>query len=69
MVLSSPHSKPVKDDLRVKCVLRLDKDEIKYLRIAYDNTNDLIELVESFRDTINCTRDLYMASISMQMND
>lgn len=46
-----------------------DKDEIKYLRIAYDNTNDLIELVESFRDTINSTRDLYMASISMQMND
>lgn len=46
-----------------------DKDETKYLRIAYDNTNDLIELVESFRDTINSTRDLYMASISMQMND
>jgi hypothetical protein len=31
--------------------------------------NDPIELVESFRDTINSTRDLYMASISMQMND
>jgi magnesium transporter len=46
-----------------------DKDEIKYLRIACDNTNDLIELVESFRATINSTRDLYMASISMQMND
>lgn len=46
-----------------------DKDEIKYLQIAYDNTNDLIELVESFRDTINSTRDLYMTSISMQMND
>jgi len=40
-----------------------DKAEIKYLRNAYDNTNDLIELVESFRDTINSTRDLYMASI------
>lgn len=46
-----------------------DKDEIKYLQIAYDNTNDLIELVESFRDTINSTRDLYMANLSMQMND
>ena len=46
-----------------------DKDEIIYLQIAHDNINDVIELVESFRETINSTRDLYMASISMQMND
>lgn len=46
-----------------------DKNEIKYLQIAYDDTNDLIELVESFRDTINSTRELYMANLSMQMND
>jgi magnesium transporter len=46
-----------------------DKDEIIYLQIAHDNINDVIELVESFRDTINSTRDLYLASISMQMND
>lgn len=46
-----------------------DKDEIIYLQIAHDNIDDLIELVESFRDTINSTRDLYMASISMQMNE
>jgi hypothetical protein len=39
------------------------------LQIAHDNINDVIELVESFRDTINSTRDLYLASISMQMND
>jgi magnesium transporter len=46
-----------------------DKDEIKYLRIAYDDTYQLIDLVESFRDTINSTRDLYIANLSMQMND
>ncbi len=46
-----------------------DKDEIKYLQIAYDDTYQLIDLVESFRDTINSTRDLYIANLSMQMND
>jgi magnesium transporter len=46
-----------------------DRDEIKYLRIAYDDTYQLIDLVESFRDTINSTRDLYIANLSMQMND
>lgn len=46
-----------------------DKDEIRYLQIAYDDTYQLIELVESFRDTINSTRDLYTANLSMQMNE
>ena len=46
-----------------------DKDEINYLRIAYDDTYQLIDLVESFRDTINSTRDLYITNLSMQMND
>ena len=42
---------------------------MKYLQIAYDDISQLIELVESFRDTINSTRDLYMANVSLQMND
>jgi magnesium transporter len=46
-----------------------DKEEVKYLQIAYDDISQLIELVESFRETINSTRDLYMANISLQMND
>ena len=46
-----------------------DKDEIKYVRMAYDNITQLIELVESYRDTINSARDLYIANISLQMND
>ena len=46
-----------------------DKEEVNYLQIAYDDISQLIELVESFRDTINSTRDLYMANVSLQMND
>jgi hypothetical protein len=42
--------------------------EVKYLQIAYDDISQLIDLVESFRDTINSIRDLYMANVSLQMN-
>ena len=37
--------------------------------MAYDNITQLVELVESYRDTINSVRDLYIANISLQMND
>src|SRR5918996_3390889 len=43
--------------------------EVKYIEMAYDNITQLIQLVESYQDTINSTRDLYMANISLQMND
>ena len=43
--------------------------EVKYIEMAYDNITQLIQLVESYRDTINSTRDLYMPNISLQMND
>ena len=33
-----------------------DKNEIKYIQMAYDNITQLIELVESYRDTINSVR-------------
>ena len=46
-----------------------DKDEVKYIQMAYDNIAQLIELVESYGDTINSVRDLYIANISLQMND
>jgi magnesium transporter len=45
------------------------KEEVKYVEMAYDNITQLIQLVESYRDTINSTRDLYIANISLQMND
>jgi len=44
-------------------------NEIRYLQIAYDDIGQLIDLVESYGDTINSTRDLYIANISLQLND
>lgn len=46
-----------------------EKHEIKYLKIVYDDINQLIEMVESYRDTLNSTRELYIASVSLQMSD
>ena len=37
--------------------------------MAYDNINQLIELIESYRDTINSTRELYIANVSLQLSD
>lgn len=37
--------------------------------MAYDNISHLVDLVESNRDTINSVRDLYIANISLEMND
>jgi magnesium transporter len=46
-----------------------DKEGVKYLKIVYDDINNLIALVESYRDTINSTRELYIANVSLQMSD
>ena len=32
-------------------------------------SHNLVEFVESYRDTINSVRDLYIANISLKMND
>jgi magnesium transporter len=44
-------------------------NEIRYLQVAYDDIEQLIQLIESYGDTINSTRDLYIANISLQLND
>ena len=46
-----------------------DKDDIKYLQIVYNNINQLIEMIQSYQDTINSTRDLFSSSVSLQMNE
>jgi magnesium transporter len=46
-----------------------DNDEVEYIEVPYDNITQLIDLVESYRDSINSTRDLYIANVSLQMND
>ena len=45
------------------------EDGTKYLCMAYDDINQQIELVESYRNTINSTRGLYIANVSLQLND
>lgn len=46
-----------------------DKDDIKYLQIVYNNINQLIEMIQSYQDTINSTRALFSDSISLQINE
>jgi magnesium transporter len=46
-----------------------DKEDIKYLQIVYDDINQIIDLVESYHDTVNSTREIYAGSISLQLND
>jgi magnesium transporter len=46
-----------------------DKEDIKYLQILYDDINQIIDLVESYHDTVNSTREIYSGSISLQLND
>lgn len=46
-----------------------DKGDIKYLRVVHDDINQLIEMVESYRDTINSTREIFSSSISLQLDE
>jgi len=59
----------IRDVVNFLTHMEKDQDEVKYIQMAYDNITQLIELVESYRDTINSVRDLYIANISLQMND
>ncbi|HJS64650.1 MAG TPA: magnesium transporter CorA family protein [Nitrososphaeraceae archaeon] len=45
------------------------KQNIKYLKILYNNVDELVHLIESYKDTINSIRELYIANVSLQMND
>ena len=46
-----------------------DKEDIKYLNVVYGDINQLIDMVESYRDTINSTREIFSSSISLQLNE
>ncbi len=46
-----------------------DKEDLKYLKIVYDDINQLMDMIQSYRDTINSTRDTFSNSISLQTND
>ena len=59
----------VRDVVNFLSHMEKDQGEVKYIKMAYDNISQLIDLVESYRDTINSVRDLYIANISLEMND
>lgn len=46
-----------------------DKEDIKFLSIIYDSINQLIDMVESYRETINSTREVFSSSISLQLDE
>ena len=46
-----------------------DKEDIKFLSVVYDDINQLIDMVESYRDTINSTREVFSSSVSLQTNE
>ncbi len=46
-----------------------DKEDVKYLRMVYDNVVQMIDMIESYRDTMNSTREVFAASVSLRMND
>ena len=59
----------VRDVINSLIHINEDEPDIKYLKIVYDDINQLIQLVESYQDTVNSTRELYIANVSLQMND
>ena len=46
-----------------------DNEDVKYLKMVYDEVTQLIEMIESYRDTINSTREVFAGSISLRMSD
>ena len=69
LIVFRRHFWRIRDVVNFLKYIEKDTDEVKYIQMAYDNITQLLELVESYRDTINSIRDLYIANISLQMND
>lgn len=69
LIVFRRHFWRVRDVVNFLSHMEKDQNEVKYIQRAYDNISHLVELVESYRDTINSVRDLYIANISLEMND
>ena len=46
-----------------------DNEDIMYLKMVYDEVTQLIDMIESHRDTMNSTREVFAGSISLRMSD
>ncbi|HEU0046427.1 MAG TPA: CorA family divalent cation transporter [Nitrososphaera sp.] len=69
IIILRRHFWHIRDIINFLTHMQEDKPDIKYLKIVYDDINQLIDLVESYQDTVNSTRELYIANVSLQMND
>lgn len=69
MIVLRRHFWHIRDVVNFLIHVQEERPDIKYLKIVYDNINQLIELVESYQDTVNSTRELYIANVSLLMND
>jgi magnesium transporter len=69
LIVFRRHFWRVRDVVNFLSHMEKDQTEVKYIQMAYDNISQLVDLVESYRDTINSIRDLYIANISLEMND
>jgi magnesium transporter len=46
-----------------------DNEDVMYLKMVYDEVTQLIDMIESHRDTMNSTREVFAGSISLRMSD
>jgi magnesium transporter len=69
IIILRRHFWHIRDIINFLTHVHEDRQDVKYLKITYDDINQLIELVESYQDTVNSTRELYIANVSLQMND
>src|SRR5207244_13029351 len=69
IIILRRHFWHIRDIINFLTHMQEDKPDIKYLKIVYDDINQLIDLVESYQETVNSTRELYIANVSLQMND
>jgi magnesium transporter len=46
-----------------------DNEDVKYLKMVHDEVTQLIDMIESYRETMNSTREVFAGSISLRMSD
>lgn len=69
LIILRRHFWYTRDVINYQLHMEEQNKDLKYLKIIYDNITQLIDLIESYGDTINSTRDLYLANISLRLND
>ncbi len=68
-ILLRRHFWQARDIINYHTHMEEDKEDIKFLRIVNDDINQLIEMVQSYQDTITSAREVFSNSVSLQLND